>query len=217
MNQNEVPSNDLWQLASLPNVRPFEFTRRIDLLAGNVKQLSSDVYVIFEEETPAGQIRIVRNIAPFAEARVNVGTPQETFENITPEVGDGWFAFDPQVETQSAVVMNVDMNSPKNAGGTLNNNDRTLSAGTTFLAAQPRVEAWRYNPALSFVVESKKKLSVTFRLLSVSTASAIANPFQIGDTAGLITKRVDFAGVVVAGYSMPVSTFQLLQTRGKIQ
>ncbi len=213
--QNKV--NNLWPLAALADVRPFELARRIDLLAPDVPRLSNDIFIIFEEETPEGQVRIVRNIAPFAQRRTDVGDPaQESYESITNEEGDGWFAFDPQVDTQSAVVMNSDFNAPKNAGGALSNADRSRATGTSFLSIQPRVDAWRYNPMFSFTVEAKKVLSVTFRLMPQTTVNPIANPFQIGDTAGLITKRVDFAGVVIAGVQMPVSTFQRLQQEGKI-
>jgi len=215
--QNESYSNSLWPLAALQDVRPFELTRRIDLVAADTPRLSNDTFVICEEETPESMVRIIRNMAPFAQRRINVNTPQEGVTLITPNEGDGWMAFDPRVDGQSSLVMNIDFNSPKNAGGVLSNADRSRATGTPFLSVQPRVDAWRYNPMFSFVAEAKKKLSVTWRLLPISAGSAISNPLQIGDTAGLILNRVDFVGVVLAGVQMPVSTYKLLQERGRIQ
>jgi hypothetical protein len=205
--------NNLWELASLSNVSSFAFSRRIDLAAANTKRLSDSVFVIFEEKVPKNQVFIVRNFAPFAQRRINVGdAAQESIEMILPQEGDTWFAFEPQVNKQSKTKLDIDFNSPKNAGGVLNNNDRSKAGGTSFLSANPNVDALRWNPTSTFLAEADTELSVTFQLMPLSAASAIANPFTIA--AG--SKRVDFAGVVIAGVSMDVATFQRLQQQGKI-
>jgi hypothetical protein len=62
-------------------------------------------------------------------------------------------------------------------------------------------------PLFSFPVTSKAELLVTFAILPPSDVAPIPNPFSIG--AGAI-KRVDFAGVIIAGVVMPQHLYDTL-------
>lgn len=202
---------DILAISSAPDIKPFSLTRRADLTAANVKKLSDSLFVIFEDRTPAGLVRIVRNFAPFVMRRTDIGAPTESAEIILPDEVDGWVSFDPQVDGQSVLVTNIDMNALKDIGGTLNNNDRAYASGVSCVSPYPNRDALDYNPLFSFPIESKKELSFTFRLMQLPLVSPISGPYEIGGTG---SRRIDFAGVVVTGVQMPVTTYNKLQETG---
>jgi hypothetical protein len=190
-------------------VRPFTRNRRVDLTAPDTPILASGRFIIYQNRTQKGQVEIVRAVVPYAEERTDVGTPAESFRKILPEDGDNFFAFTPLQNGQPAFVSQLDFNAPRNAAGPLRNAERQVRAGFTNLSTRPLADVMRGWPNwFTLAVPSQTEFVVTFELMppSVDAAAALSNPYQIG--AG--SKRVDFAGVLVAGVLMPQQLFDKL-------
>lgn len=198
-----------WVFAD-PTARPFSRDQRVDLLAADTTLLATGRYVIFSNETEKGSIEIVRTIIPYAMKRTDVGTPQESYEMLKPEDANGAFAYSPLVNGQTPITLQIDYNAPRNAAGPLLNADRQRRSGFAMISANPFVDALRYNPTFAIAVPSEVLFQVTFELLPPATAAGINNPYAIG--AG-VAKRVDFAGVVVAGVKMPQTRYDELMKR----
>lgn len=216
MTDNMDAFDSMWQVGRIPDVQPFQIERRADLVAGGLRQVSDNTFVIFRDATPDGQVRIVKNIAPFLQRRINMTTPQETVEYVSPEEADGFFAFNPLVSDRSAVASNIDFNAPAISSAALDT-DRTVSGGTSFLSARPKVDAQRWNPLYNFPVEAKQELSVNFTVLALADTSPLPGAPVIGDAAGLVLNRIDFAGVVIFGVQMPVTTYNQIIQQSRIQ
>lgn len=191
-----------------PQIRPFARDSRVDLLAPNVDIIASNEFVVYRNRTKKGQVEVVKAIAPYVMERTDVGTPQESYRIIPPDLGDGFFAFTPFINNQSPIILDINYNTPRIAAGPLNNDDRTQRAGISFLTEDPwRAVQQMQHPLFSFPVTSKAELLVTFALLPLSEVAPIPNPFSIGAAA---IKRVDFAGVIVAGVVMPQHLYDTL-------
>ncbi|RLC31840.1 hypothetical protein DRH13_02465 [Candidatus Woesebacteria bacterium] len=191
-----------------PQIQPFCRDSRVDLLAPNVEVISANQFVVYRNRTKKGQVEVIKSISPYAMERTDVGTPQEAFRMIPPNEGDGYFSYTPLINNQPPVILDINYNSPRVAAGPLNNNDRIERAGISFLVEEPwRASQNMQHPLFSFPVTSKAELVVTFSILPPADIAPIPNPFAIG--AGAI-KRVDFAGVVIAGVVMPQHLYDTL-------
>ena len=191
-----------------PQVRPFARDSRADLAAPDILQVSNQEFVIYSNKTKKGQVEVIKSNSPYAVRRTDVNTPQESFEMIPPEEGNGWVSFTPQINGQCPIVLDIDYNAPRNLPGPLSNLDRIKRAGISSLSPRPWEAAqYQQHPLFSFIVPSKAELIVTFSLLPPAVVNPIANPFTIG---GLGQKRVDFAGVVIAGVQMPQHLYDSL-------
>jgi hypothetical protein len=191
-----------------PQIKPFVRDSRVDLLAADTLQIATNEFIIYQNRTKKGQIEVVKSIAPYAMERTDVGTPQEAFAIIPPNVGDGYFSFSPQINAQPPVIMDLDYNAPRIAAGPLTNSDRIKRSGITWLVEDPwRAGQQMQHPLFSFPVPSKAELIVTFSILPPAQVAPIPNPFQIGAAA---IKRVDFAGVVICGVVMPQHLYDSL-------
>lgn len=189
-----------------PQVRPLARTRRADITASNAQQVSPGEYIIYENETAKGQVEIVRYLVPFAMERTDIGTPQESFQMIDPMQGNGHFIFSPRVNSKTVDNIDIDNNAPSTAAAA-SNTDRPRRGGINFISRDPWVDSQRYNPLFAIPVTSKTVFQVTFQLAPLSQTNPIPNPYQIGAGA----KRVDFAGVVVAGVVLPQQLYGQLQ------
>ena len=164
-----------------PQIKPFYRDFRVDLLAPDAVQIGADEFVVYQNRTKKGQVEVVKSLAPYAMERTDVGTPQEAFRMITPDSGDGYFTFSPQINGQPPVILDLNYNAPRIAAGPLNNNDRIRRAGITFLVEDPwRASQQTQHPLFSFAVPSKAELIVSFSILPPAVAAPIPNPFSIG-------------------------------------
>lgn len=195
-----------WVFAD-PTARPFFRNQRVDLLAPDTKVQSTGRFIVYSSQTEKGSIEIVRNIIPYAMARTDVGTPNESVKMLKPEDANGFFAFSPLVNNQTPITLQIDFNAPRAAGGALLNADRQKRSGFSMLSGDPAWAATQYNPLFSIPVPSEVLMQVTFELLPPATANGIPNPYAIGAAA---TKRVDFAGVIVTGIKMPQTRYDEL-------
>lgn len=192
-------------------IRPFTRDYRVDLLAPDTDQVSSGQYVIFRYRVPKGQVLVVKNFVPYAARRINVGGEDERFEMITPQEGNGYFAFSPLVNSQPLFDSEIDYNAPRKASGTLTNKDRQKRSGISAISLNPWAEA-QQNPPTYFgiKVNSDTELTATFEVLPAASANPLTNGvFEIGQAVPM-NRRVDFAGVVVAGVVMSQSAYDRL-------
>jgi hypothetical protein len=190
-------------------IRPFTRNARVDLTAPDTPVQAQGRYIIYRNRTKKGQVEVIRAIVPYAEERTDVGTPQESFRKILPEDGDNFFAYNPAVNGQPAFVSQLDFNAPRNAAGPLRNAERQVRAGFTNLSTTPLADVMRGWPSwFAIPVPSETEFLVTFELMppSVDPVATLSNPYEIGTGA----KRVDFAGVLVAGVLMPQQLFDKL-------
>lgn len=192
-------------------IRPFVRDHRADLLASDIETIAGGQYVILKHRVKQGQIEIIKNIVPYADRRTNVGVANERFEKITPQEGNGFFAFTPLVNNQPLFTSEINYNAPRKAAGTLSNNDRQKRSGLTALSLDPWADAQR-NPPSYFAVKlpSDTELVVTFEILPAANTSPLTDgAYQIAVAADE-ARRVDFAGVVIAGVVMPQSVYDRL-------
>lgn len=205
-----------WHFLDDPQIRPFVRNQRVDLKASNVPIISTNRYLVFQYQVPAGQCLVVKGYAFYACERTYVGTANESFRYLTADEGNGFFSFQPLINDNSPAIVQLDTNSPKTSGGTLNNNDRQGSNGYTEITANPLQDVMLVeNPLFTIAVPSGKTFQVAFSVLSVSTLNASGIPtggqFQVGTGV----KRVDFAGAVVTGVIMPQQLYD--QTKAAAQ
>ena len=202
-----MPAVDPKYFLDDPQVKSFVRTRRVDLTAplAQLDVISQGRFAIYRNRTASGQVEVVQYLAPFVEERTDVGTPDESFQRIPSARADGFFSFNPLVNNNPPLIIEINMNRPTTAAAAANN-DRAIQGGITFMSDSPWIDAQRFNPNFAFPVVAGQELVVTFELLPAAVAGAIPNPYQIG--AG--TKRVDFAGVVVHGVVMPQPVFDRL-------
>ena len=198
-------TQEIHEFVSDPQVQAFKWNYRVDLTASNTQQLVQGQYIVMRTKTPSNKINVVRYIAPYAQYRTDIGGTEESFATILPEDGDGFFSFAPLVNGQSPLIMEINFNAPRTAAGTLNNNDRQKRAGITNLAPYPMVNAQLTQPLFNIPVMSDAEFMVTFEILPPATGSPIPNPYGIGAVGN--RRRVDFAGVVVFGATLPQALY----------
>lgn len=211
-----MPFLNHWHFLDDPEIRPFVRNQRVDLKASNVPIISTNRYVVFSYQVPAGQCLVVKGFSFYACERTYIGTANESFRYLTPDEGNGFFSFQPLVDNNSPAIVQLDTNSPKTSAGTLNNNDRQGSNGFTEISSNPAADVRLVeNPLFSVAVPSGKTLQVAFSVLPVSTLNSAGIPtggqFQVG--TGI--KRVDFAGALISGVLMPQQLYD--QTKAKVQ
>lgn len=190
-----------------PQIRPFHREQRVDLLASDTPTIQDGRYVVYQSRVAKGQVEVVTSIVPYVQRRTDVGTNAESFSLISPEEGDGFFAFAPFVGNQSPIIVDMNLNSPKTAA-TASNSERQRASGITHLSRTPFADSFaRYtNPMFKVPVPSEAEMIITFEILPASVVAApIPLPFQIGASA----KRVDFAGVIVSGVLLPSSVYDM--------
>jgi hypothetical protein len=199
-----------------PEIRPFVQNQRVDLKASNVPIISTNRYVCFSFQVPAGQCLVIKGMSFYACERTDIGSTTEAFRYLSPEEGNGYFSYQPLIDRNSPFIVNLDFNSPKIAAGTLNNNDRQGSSGFTEISDKPTQDVRLVeNPLFSVAVPAGKTFEVAFSVLPVSTLNSANIPtggqFQVGTGA----KRVDFAGAVISGLIMPQQLYD--QIKAKVQ
>jgi hypothetical protein len=203
-----MPSIDPIYFLDDPQIKAFVKTRRVDLTATDeVEILSQGKFVVYKSRVPAGQVEIVKHVCPFVEKRTDIGTPDESFERIPASQADGFFSFNPLVNNNPPLIIEINMNRPTVAASP-SNKQRAVQGGITFMSDSPWIDAQRFNPNFAFPVSAGQELIITFELLPPALTGGIPNPFQIGTG----NKRVDFAGIVVHGVVMPQPVFDRLHS-----
>jgi hypothetical protein len=192
------------------DIQPFVFTQSRDLAAtdGSLKTAEGGKYVIFEETPTKGQMLVVKAVVPWAMERQNVGTPlTETVGMCAPANVNGQVSFEPLVGSESPILFDSKNPAFKDAANA-SNKDLTGGKGITFISADPWADAARawYNPMFTFIVPSGTTLRVTFSVLRPSVTNPLPAVYTVPPVVGA-ARRIDFAGVVVTGLTMPEQVY----------
>lgn len=201
-----------------PEAQPFLSDYRVDLAAPDVPLESGTLgqpgarYIVTQIRPPRGQVLLIKAWQPYAMKRTDVGTPSESFAMIDPLEAGGHFNYEPLVGGLSPIVANLNVNAPRDLAGPLLNNDRVVGKGVSFVSSSPYADVQRtgFNQNFTIEVPTDRLFTVVFSLIdNTASAGALSNPFQI-TTNPAVTKRVDFAGTVVAGIIMSDQRYQQL-------
>jgi len=181
-------------------VKPFYLDERHDLGAANVPTRSAGEFILLDFTPQKNQVLIVKAMAFYVMERIAVGTGLESASIINSEDADGFFSFEPYVTDSSPALIKSNVNAMRNAGGALDDSDRVRVSGFTHVSEEPQKDVFLPNdPVLNIQVPGDKRFTVIMRSLRLGAVNPILNPFTI--SSGI--KRVDFAGAVVFGYTMP--------------
>jgi hypothetical protein len=198
-----------------PEAQPFLSDFRVDLTAPDVPLESGTAgqpgarYIVTQIRPPRGQVLLIKAFQPYAMKRTDIGTADESFAMIDPLEAGGHFSFEPLVGGLSPIVANLNVNAARDLAGPLLNNDRVVGKGISFISSTPYADVQRsgFNQNFTIEVPSDRLFTVVFSL--IDDTSTLSNPFQV-TTDPAVTKRVDFAGTVVAGIIMSDQRFQQL-------
>lgn len=203
-----------------PEAQPFLQDYRVDLVAPNVplesgtQYTASARYIVTQIRPPKGQTLLIKAWQPYAMKRTNIGTASESFALIDPLECAGHFNFEPLVGGLAPVVAQLNLNAPRDLAGPLLNSDRVIGKGVSFISSTPYADVMRsgFNQNFTIEVPSDRLFTVVFQLVD---GTAFASPLPLGGqfqvtTDPAVTKRVDFAGVVVSGIIMSDQRFQQL-------
>jgi hypothetical protein len=194
------------------NVEPWYRDTRQDLLATNVPISATGKYVIMDEQVPRAQVLVVKGIVPYAMARTNPGSGDESMQMIAPIDGNGWFSYEPQINDAAAYNIESNFNAPQDASVADDNSIRQRTRGLCIISDNPWRDAnqqWA-NPLFTFVVAPTQRFRVIFSILPASPTNPLSSVYEIGVDA---TKRVDFAGVVAVGHLLSAQHYENLKRR----
>lgn len=185
----------------------YQSDQRVDLAASNVVTAGAGRYVVATVEPPRGQAIILKAMVPYAQRRTDVGAADESFTMIQPGEGNGFFVYEPLINSKSAYQVELDYNKPQLSTVTMSNKDRTKAKGLTFISDNPWRDAWQMVGASLFeiLIPGGATFQVVFSLTAMDPivgSYATAGKYQVG-TGGNITRRVDFAGVLLLGVQVP--------------
>lgn len=205
-----------------PLAKPFMRTFRTDLLDTSIQNDPAQGKVtIARLAAPSNQTLLIKDLIYYVQERTNVGLPTESYQTIAPELVEGQVAFEAILNGNNPLVVDSNLNAPSTASAALavgggTNAIRTTVSGVTSVSATPYVDAraaWA-NWLFSFAIPSDGVLSIVFSTTRTNPTNPTPNTYQI-PTAAVPSppKRVDFAGAMISGVSMPSQAFAELQTK----
>lgn len=185
----------------------FQSDQRADLAASNIQTVGTGRYVIAEVKPEKGQAILLQAMVPYAQRRTDVGAADESFTMIRPYEGNGFFSYEPLINSKSAYQISLDYNKPQLSTVTMSNKDRTRAKGMTFISDDPWRDAWQMvgSPLFQIYIPSGSTFQVVFSLTAMDPlvgSYATSGKYQVG-TGGNVSRRVDFAGVLLLGQLLP--------------
>ena len=190
-----------------PTAKPFVLDFRQDVTAADIETAAAGVFVICRVAPPSNQMFLIKSMVFYAMERTNVGLVTESAQFIDPAVSNGFFSFQPLVGRNSPFIVELDFNAPRIAAAPLNA-DRTRTKGISYTSMDPWRDtqtAW-FNPMFTILVPTSEEFSVNFSLLRNGAApNGLPNTYTIGAPG---PKRVDFAGVMIAGIQMTEQAYR---------
>jgi hypothetical protein len=154
---------------------------------------------------------------PYAMQRLNVGLASESVAYIAPRDGDGFFLFEPRLAGNKSGLGYTDNQldaMTTQAGAT--NADVKGSSGVTFIVDDPWLAVTRTvdSGVMGRKVASGQTLQVLFSLIQDPIVGADALPSRYvvpvfgGPAPVPPLRRVDYAGIVLAGLQMPAQVYE---------
>lgn len=212
----DFPTSNLHYFLKDDQVRPFLRDERHDITAANAPMHSPDEFIIFSKTPPKNQVIIVKAIAPYVMRRTDVGDAVlESFEMIPPVLANGFFMFEPFVQTQSPFVIETDVNAPA-VMASANDAERIKGPGFTCVTDDPiKSILFSHDNTFSIFIGGQQPFQILMKVLPVNTVGGIPNPFTVGNPPipGPQQKRVDFAGALVYGVTMPEQLYNEMNKR----
>lgn len=190
-----------------PDEKLFIYDFRHDITAADVPVLATGQLIIMDFEVPKDQIFIIKGFAPYAMERTNVAGVTESARYIQPQDGNGWFSYAPLTASGAPFIIQNNFNAPQNDNGSQTDKLRQKGNGISQISLTPYSDAVEQmkNPFFSMAVTSKQRFQTIFSLLT--PAGNISNPYSIGTPVAPKDRRVDFAGVCVAGVMLSENAY----------
>ncbi len=188
-------------------IRPFEIDIRNDLTGTGAQACpikSTGVFIVHEHTVPANTAEVIHDVFPHCWRRTNPGAADESAALIPFALVAGWVLFDSAKANNQPFLVENDYNIPTVAA-TPNNTNRQKTRGTTFLADNAPImnNVGMRNPLHTIYLPAGSVFQVLFRLVPLTAAAVVPNPFTIGVNAIGAGNRIDFAGARVSGVRMP--------------
>jgi hypothetical protein len=212
LSRKAFPSNFRQSLYYLsPDEKTFIYDFRHDLTATDVPTVATGEFIIMDFTVPKDQVWIIKGFAPYAMERTNAGGVTQSARFIQPQDGNGWFAFTPVTAGGAPFVIQANYNAPQNDTGAQKDSTRQKSNGITQLSLTPYYDALQQlkDPFFSMPVFSNQQFQTIFSLMAPAATGGVAlsNPYSIGTPTPPADKRVDWAGVCVAGLMMSENAY----------
>lgn len=199
-----------WLEDSTASPQIFQFRQALTV----AEQLGTNRLIIATYTPPKSSLLVVKAVSVFAQQRVNVGLDTETIQMIDPAQADGFFNFEFLIANKPAFFSQLNMNQMATNGNQVASEVNQVN-GLTFLSSNPLSDVQRawFNPLFTFIVPPSATLTMTFGLLPLSPTNPLAadGQYSIGGAA-TVTKRVDYAGVVLAGQFMPKEYYDAVRS-----
>lgn len=194
-------------------IRKFKYEECHDLInPDSGVEIAPDTFEFTSFAPEKGQVVVVKAVAPYLMRRENPGTPDESVVMVSRFEANRWFSVTIKIGNSIPLISSINVNAFADLA-TASDSERIEAAGGTGITDDPwLVEFLPKDPADSYLVRSQKKFSLTLKQLPLNTVDPISNPVIIG---GPTTKRVDFAGAIVYGVTMPESVYDSMKKRWK--
>jgi len=185
-------------------IKPIIIEERHDLTASDVTKITPERFVIFKLVPPKGQVVVVKSIAPFVCRRTDIGDPAlESFEYIPAIEANGFMNWQPLVNGTAPFIIKTNINNPETlAAPPSDASNRFQSPGLTSFSDDPQKDLFiTKQHSFNILVRGEKEFSIQFRLVGSTGAGAMPNVYTVGGAGA--GKRVDFAGAMIYGVTMP--------------
>lgn len=213
----DFPTPNLNYFLKDDQIRPYLRDERHDIAAANAPRKAPNEFIIFNVTPPKNQVIIIKSIATYVMRRTDVGDPVlESFEMIPALLANGYFLFKPLVQNQAPFVIETDVNAPAVMAFANDQGNRQRGPGFTQVSDNPiQSILFSRDNTFSILVCGDQQFTISMLVLSVNTVGGIPNPFTVGNPPipGPQQKRVDFAGALVYGVTMPESLYSEMNKR----
>jgi hypothetical protein len=207
-----LPAIDPMLFLSDENIKPFHFDERHDLTAANAIKVSTNLFVVHKHVVPKDTAEVILAVTPHCWARTDPGGANESVALMTPAQVAGWVLFASRKGNGQPYVVRTNYNEPLASAAVANDKNRDDIEGSTFLYDQPQHGASLgfLNPLTTFFLPAGTEFSVTFRLAPQTTVANGGTVKQMQIGAGAAGLRLDFAGALVSGLTMPQQLYNQL-------
>ncbi len=211
------PVDNLHNFLKDEQIRPYSREERHDIAAADAPRRSNNEFRIWNCKPPKNQVVVIKSIAPYVMQRVNIGdATTESFQMIPALNTMGFFLVEPVVQNQVPFIIEADINKPKIMANA-SDADRYKGPGFTCLSDNPisSILTEKDHP-YSILVRGDQPCEIFLKVLPASLTNGIPNPFFVGNPpAGLLAgqNRVDFAGALVYGVTMPEALYDTIDKR----
>lgn len=213
---SDFPTSNLHYFLKDSQVIPFIRDERHDIAATDAPIIAPGRFRIFTKTPPKNQVIVIKSISPYIMRRTNVGDATlESFEMISPQLANGFFMFQPMVQSYVPLIVETDVNAPA-VMASARDAERLKGPGFTSVTDDPiKSLLFSRDNTFSIFVGGLQPFEIIMQVLPVNTIGGIPNPFFVGNPPipGAEQNRVDFAGALVYGVTMPEALYNDMNNR----